>query len=428
MTRHAQHAVERIEAALDALRRGKMIILVDDEDRENEGDLCIAAEKVTPAAVNFMAKHGRGLVCLAMTDEKARSLDLPLMVPEGENASSFGTAFTVSIEAARGVSTGISAKDRAHTILTAVKRDAKPEDLVRPGHVFPLRARPGGVLVRAGQTEGSVDLARLAGLEPAAVICEVMNDDGTMARMPELQKLAQEHDLPIASVADLISYRIMKDSLVRRAAAAPLPTAYGRFTAVAYENDVDRNQHVALVRGTWKPGEPVLVRVHSKCLTGDVFGSERCDCGPQLHAALRQIAHAGKGVLVYLDQEGRGIGLVNKLKAYNLQDEGLDTAEANIKLGFKPDLRDYGIGAQILREVGVRKMRLLTNNPKKIVGLEGYGLEVVERVPLETPPSKGNRAYLRAKKEKMGHLLTLVAPARATKGKGGRRRAPGGRK
>ncbi len=426
MTSHSEHAVERIEAAIEALRRGKMVILVDDEDRENEGDLCIAAEKVTPAAVNFMAKYGRGLICLAMNDERARQLELPLMVPEGQNASSFGTAFTVSIEAARGVSTGISAKDRAHTILTAVKRDAKPEDLVRPGHVFPLRARPGGVLVRAGQTEGSVDLARLAGLEPAAVICEVMNDDGSMSRMPELQKLAQEHDIPIASVADLISYRVMKDSLVRRAAAAPLPTAYGKFTAVAYENDVDRNQHVALVKGTWKPGEPVLVRVHSKCLTGDVFGSERCDCGPQLHAALRQIARAGKGVLVYLDQEGRGIGLVNKLKAYNLQDQGLDTAEANVKLGFKPDLRDYGIGAQILRELGVGKMRLLTNNPKKIVGLEGYGLEVVERVPIETPPSAGNRAYLRAKRDKMGHLLTL-APQRARKGRTARRAAKGGR-
>jgi 3,4-dihydroxy 2-butanone 4-phosphate synthase/GTP cyclohydrolase II len=425
MIRHAQHAVERIEAALEALRRGKLIILVDDEDRENEGDFCVAAEKVTPAAVNFMAKHGRGLICLALTEEKVRSLDLPLMVPEGQNASSFGTAFTVSIEAARGVSTGISAKDRAHTILTAVADDARPEDLVRPGHVFPLRARPGGVLVRAGQTEGSVDLSRLAGLHPSAVICEIMNDDGTMSRMPELQKLAREHDLPIASVADLISYRMMKDSLVRRASEAPLPTEYGKFTAVAYENDIDRNQHVALVMGAWKAGEPVLVRVHSKCLTGDVFGSQRCDCGQQLHAALRQIARTGKGVLLYLDQEGRGIGLVNKLKAYNLQDQGFDTAEANVRLGFKPDLRDYGIGAQILRELGVGKMRLLTNNPKKIVGLEGYGLEVVERVPIETPPSKGNRAYLRAKRDKMGHLLTL-APERVRKGKVARRAAKGG--
>jgi 3,4-dihydroxy 2-butanone 4-phosphate synthase/GTP cyclohydrolase II len=406
---HASHAVERIEAALERFRAGRMVILVDDEDRENEGDLCVAAEKITPEAVNFMAKHGRGLVCLALTEDKVRQLRLPLMVDEGTNTSTFGTAFTISIEAARGVTTGISAKDRAHTILTAVRDDARPEDLARPGHVFPLRARSGGVLVRAGQTEGSVDLARLAGLKPAAVICEVMNDDGTMARLPELEKLAAEHDLLIVSVADLIAYRMMKDTLVRRAADAPLPTVYGGFRAVAYENDVDRHQHVALVKGKWRDDEPVLVRVHSKCLTGDVFGSERCDCGPQLHAALRQIEHAGRGVLVYLDQEGRGIGLVNKLKAYNLQDEGLDTAEANVRLGFKPDLRDYGIGAQILRDLGVRKMRLLTNNPKKIVGLEGYGLEVVERVPIEMPATRRNRAYLVTKRDKLGHLLTLAA-------------------
>ncbi len=414
---HARHALERIDAALTVFRQGRMIILVDDEDRENEGDLCIAAEKVTPHAVNFMAKHGRGLICLALTEEKVRQLRLPLMVDEGANTSTFGTAFTVSVEAARGVTTGISAKDRAHTVLTAVKDDARPDDLARPGHVFPLRARQGGVLVRAGQTEGSVDLARLAGLKPAAVICEVMNDDGTMARLPELEKLGREFDLPIVSVADLIAYRMMKDTLVRRAAEAPLPTAYGEFTAVAYENDVDKNQHVALVKGTWREGEPVLVRVHSKCLTGDVFGSQRCDCGPQLQAALRQIEQAGKGVLVYLDQEGRGIGLVNKLKAYNLQDQGFDTAEANVQLGFKPDLRDYGIGAQILRDLGVRKMRLLTNNPKKIVGLEGYGLEVVERVPLETTPTRRNRAYLLTKRDKMGHLLTLVAPRAVRAGK-----------
>jgi 3,4-dihydroxy 2-butanone 4-phosphate synthase/GTP cyclohydrolase II len=425
MTDHAGHAVERIEAALAAFRRGKMIILVDDEDRENEGDLCIAAAKVTPAAVNFMARHGRGLICLALSEERVKALQLPLMVPEGQNKSSFGTAFTVSIEAAHGVTTGISARDRAHTILTAVRPGARPEDLVRPGHVFPLRARPGGVLVRAGQTEGSVDLARLAGLEPAAVICEVMNDDGTMSRMPELQRLSREHGLPVASVADLIAYRMAKDSLVRRASSAPLPTTWGAFVAVAYDNDVDRHQHVALVKGAWKPDDPVLVRVHSKCLTGDVFGSERCDCGPQLHAALAQIEKAGKGVLLYLDQEGRGIGLVNKLKAYNLQDEGLDTAEANLKLGFKPDLRDYGIGAQILRDLGVRKMRLLTNNPKKIVGLQGYGLEVVERVPLEMPASRTNAPYLRAKRDKLGHLLTLAPPPGAPK-KGRRpvRRAP----
>jgi len=419
---HAGHAVERVEAAIAAMRAGRMVIMTDDEDRENEGDLCLAAEKVTPEAVNFMARYGRGLVCLSLTEERVRALRLPLMVDESANSSGFGTAFTVSIEAREGVTTGISAKDRAHTILTAVRDDCRPEDLARPGHVFPLRARKGGVLVRAGQTEGSVDLARLAGLKPAGVICEVMNDDGTMARMPELEKLAGEHDIPLVSVADLIAYRMLKDALVRRAAEAPLPTVYGEFRAVAYENDVDQHQHVALVKGKWREGEAVLVRVHSKCLTGDVFGSERCDCGPQLHAALAQIERAGKGVLLYLDQEGRGIGLANKLKAYNLQDGGLDTAEANVRLGFKPDLRDYGIGAQILRELGVRKMRLLTNNPKKIVGLEGYGLEVVERVPIEMPATRRNRAYLVTKRDKMGHLLTLRPPApsrssRSAKGK-----------
>jgi 3,4-dihydroxy 2-butanone 4-phosphate synthase / GTP cyclohydrolase II len=405
-----RQVVERVSKAIAHVRKGGMVILTDDEDRENEGDLCMAAEKVTPAAVNFMAKYGRGLICLSLNEEKVKQLRLPLMVDEAFNSSSFGTAFTVSIEAREGVSTGISAKDRAHTIRTAVRDDCRPEDLARPGHVFPLRARKGGVLVRAGQTEGSVDLTRLAGLEPAGVICEVMNDDGTMARRPELEKLSRAHGLPLLSVADLIAYRMMKDTLVRRGAEAPLPTTYGEFRAIAYENDIDTHQHVALVKGRWKEDEPVLVRVHSKCLTGDVFGSERCDCGPQLHAALAQIERARKGVVLYLDQEGRGIGLVNKLRAYNLQDQGYDTAEANERLGFKPDLRDYGIGAQILRDLGVRKMRLLTNNPKKIIGLEGYGLEVAERVPIEMPPGLRNRAYLAAKRDKLGHLLTLGAP------------------
>jgi 3,4-dihydroxy 2-butanone 4-phosphate synthase/GTP cyclohydrolase II len=381
-----------------------MIILVDDEDRENEGDLAIAAEKVTPEAINFMARYGRGLVCLAMTEERCDYLRLPPMV--SENTSSFQTAFTVSIEARRGVTTGISAADRATTILTAIADDTRAEDLARPGHVFPLRARTGGVLVRTGQTEGSVDLARLAGLKPAAVICEVMKDDGTMARMADLEGFSREHGIRIVTIADVIAYRLRKERLVRRAAETRLPTVYGgEFRTIVYENDVDDFLHVALVKGDVSGGGPVLVRVHSECLTGDVFGSLRCDCGTQLQHAMRMIDEAGSGVILYLHQEGRGIGLVNKLKAYALQDEGRDTVEANEELGFAADLRDYGIGAQILVDLGVRKLRIMTNNPKKIIGIEGYGLEVVERVPIVMEPHSQNERYLSTKREKLGHLL-----------------------
>lgn len=396
--------IAKIEAALEDIRQGKMVILVDDEDRENEGDLTMAAEMVTDEAINFMAKEGRGLICLSLTEERADYLDLPLMV--SENSSSFGTAFTVSIEARRGVSTGISAADRAQTIKVAIDDESTAKDLARPGHVFPLRARKGGVLVRTGQTEGSVDLARLAGLKPAGVICEIMNDDGTMSRMPELKEFAKKHDLRIVTVADLVEYRMRKELLVRRAAETALPTCFGGdFEAIVYENDVDNAQHVALIKGDINPDEPVLVRVHSECLTGDVFGSMRCDCGQQLQAAMAQIEEAGSGVVVYMRQEGRGIGLVNKLKAYALQDCGHDTVEANEALGFKADLRDYGIGAQILADLGVKKIKLMTNNPKKIVGLQGYGLEVVERVKIEMPANRVNQRYLLTKKEKMGHLL-----------------------
>ncbi|MCC6157715.1 MAG: bifunctional 3,4-dihydroxy-2-butanone-4-phosphate synthase/GTP cyclohydrolase II [Deltaproteobacteria bacterium] len=396
-----------IPEALDTLRQGRMIILVDDEDRENEGDLCIAAEKVTPEAINFMTKIGRGLVCLAITEDRADELQLPPMVTS--NSSRFGTNFTVSVEARTGVTTGISAHDRARTIAVAVADESRPHDLVRPGHIFPLRAKRGGVIVRAGQTEGSVDLARLAGLRPAGVICEVMNDDGTMARLPDLEILAKEHDLPIACIQDLIHYRMEREILVRRVAEANLPTEFGTFKSIVFQSDVDGLEHVALVKGDIGDGsEPILVRVHSSCLTGDVFSSRRCDCGPQLHAAMERIDREKRGVLLYMNQEGRGIGLTAKIKAYALQEQGFDTVEANERLGFAPDLRDYGVGAQILSSLGVRRMKLMTNNPRKIVGLQGYAIEIVERVPIEVEPTESNREYLTVKAQKMGHILHKV--------------------
>ena len=398
----------KIEEAIEQIKSGHMVILVDDEDRENEGDLTIAADAVTPEAINIMAKYARGLICLSLTGEKIDALDLPMMVDN--NTSPFGTGFTVSIEARCGVSTGISAHDRATTILTAVAEDAQPRDLVRPGHIFPLRAKEGGVIVRAGQTEGSVDLARLAGRKPAGVICEIMDEDGTMARMPALEKFSEEHGIGICTIADLIEYRMRIESFVRRAAETVIPTPHaGDFKMVVYENDVDNLLHIAMVKGEIDPDEPVLVRVHSECLTGDIFGSMRCDCGEQLARAMQMMNQEGKGVFLYIRQEGRGIGLVNKIKAYALQDQGMDTVEANRELGFKPDMRNYGIGAQILVDLGVRKMRLLTNNPKKMVGLEGYKLTIEEQVPIEIPPNEHNRCYLECKKLKMGHLLNVEA-------------------
>jgi 3,4-dihydroxy 2-butanone 4-phosphate synthase/GTP cyclohydrolase II len=399
-------AISTIPDAIDDIKNGKMVILVDDEDRENEGDLFMASEFVTPEAINFMARYGRGLICLTLSEELAQKLNLHLMV--NDNQSRFKTAFTVSIEARRGVTTGISAHDRATTIRAAIADNVKPDDIVSPGHVFPILARKGGVLVRTGQTEGSVDLARLAGLKPSGVICEIMKDDGTMARLPDLEIFAKEHGLKIVTIADLINFRMKTESFVRRAATATLPTAFGGdFKFIVYENDVDEMKHVALVKGEITPEDAVLVRVHSECMTGDVFGSMRCDCGDQLHTAMEIINEAGKGVIVYMHQEGRGIGLVNKVKAYDLQEHGRDTVEANIELGFKEDLRDYGIGAQILVDLGVKKIRMLTNNPKKVVGLEGYGMAIIERIPIEIKPNEDNLRYLRTKKEKMGHILKV---------------------
>jgi len=394
-----------ISDAIEDFRAGKMVVVVDDEDRENEGDLTIAAEKVTPEAINFMARYGRGLICLPMTGERLDELRIPLMVRDEQNSARFGTAFCVPIEAKQGTTTGISAADRAATIHVAMNPSTRPEDLRRPGHVFPLRARPGGVLQRVGQTEASVDLARLAGLRPAGVICEILNPDGTMARRPELEVFAGEHGLTMVTVAQLVAYRLQTERLVRRVAEARLPTPYGEFTIVAYANEVDDAEHIALVCGDIDGREDVLVRMHSKCLTGDVFGSARCDCGPQLHEAMRLIASEGYGAIVYLDQEGRGIGLLNKLRAYELQDGGADTIQANKKLGFGADLRNYGIGAQILRDLGLSSIRVMTNNPRKLVGIEGYGLRIVERVPLIIEPTDENRDYLATKRDQLGHII-----------------------
>ncbi len=399
-------AIISIEQAIQDIKAGKMVILVDDEDRENEGDLTMAAEAVTPEAINFMTKFGRGLICLSLTNQIADSLDLPYMV--SNNTSPFQTGFTVSIEAAKGVTTGISAGDRATTIQAAIADNATPADLVRPGHIFPLRARDGGVMVRVGQTEGSVDLSFLAGLKPAGVICEIMDDDGSMARMPSLEKFSKEHNIGICTVADLVEYRFRNEHFVKKAAETTIPTEFGGdFRIIAYENDIDNLTHIAMVKGDISTQESVLVRVHSECMTGDIFGSQRCDCGQQLHKAMEMIESAGCGVILYLRQEGRGIGLINKLKAYDLQSKGYDTVEANEELGFAADLRDYGIGAQMLADLGVSKMKLLTNNPKKIVGLEGYGLTVEAQIPIEIPPGDHNHKYLKCKQLKMGHTLKI---------------------
>jgi 3,4-dihydroxy 2-butanone 4-phosphate synthase / GTP cyclohydrolase II len=394
-----------IEQAIEDLKNGKIVIVADDEDRENEGDLVCAAELVTPETINFMTLHGRGLICLALTGDRCDQLGLPQMTER--NTEDQSTAFTVSIDAERrfGVTTGISASDRATTIHVAINPATVPTDLRRPGHIFPLRSRPGGVLQRVGQTEASVDLARLAGLVPAGVICEILSADGSMARRPELEVFAKEHGLTFVTVAQLVAHRLQTERLVHRVAEARLPTEFGEFTVIAYRNDVDKAEHVALVKGEVTGQPNVLVRMHSKCLTGDVFGSRRCDCGPQLHAAMELVAQEGRGAIVYLDQEGRGIGLLNKIRAYALQDSGADTVQANQRLGFAPDLRNYGIGAQILRDLGLSSIRVMTNNPRKLVGLEGYGLEIVERVPLVADPTRDNLDYLRTKRDKLGHLL-----------------------
>lgn len=396
-----------VEDAIKTVKAGKIIIIVDDEDRENEGDLMVASDKVTPDIINFMAKHGRGLICLSLTHERARHLELPLMV--ADNTAPFQTAFTVSIDAKKGTTTGISAYDRAKTILAAINPETKPADLARPGHIFPLEAVEGGVLKRAGQTEASVDIARLAGSDPTGVICEIMNDDGTMSRMPDLEKFSQTYGIPIVTIADLIQYRMRHEIFVNKIEEADLPTKYGHFKIIVYQDAIHGDQHVALVKGELKKDEPTLVRAHSQCLTGDTFGSSRCDCGDQLSRSMELIEKEGKGVILYiLNHEGRGIGLTNKIKAYAIQDQGIDTVEANRKLGFQPDHRDYGLGAQILVSLGVNQLRLITNNPRKFIGLAGYGLQIVERVSMEIPPNHANRSYLKTKKEKMGHILEMV--------------------